>query len=104
MRDVFLLARAHGDKTFVVYGDERVSYEAFARSTLAIAEALQQAGVKKGDRVAIAMRNLPEWPAAFFACLLVGGIAIAFRYALWAIAATCIAGLMAGAGTRRPLR
>jgi long-chain acyl-CoA synthetase len=76
MRDVFRLARAHGDKTFVVYGDERVSYEDFARAALAIAEALQQAGVKKGDRVAIAMRNLPEWPAAFFACLLVGGIAV----------------------------
>jgi long-chain acyl-CoA synthetase len=75
MREVFLLARAHGNKTFVVYRDERVSYEDFARAALAIAEALQQAGVKKGDRVAIAMRNLPEWPAAFFGCLLVGGIA-----------------------------
>jgi long-chain acyl-CoA synthetase len=75
MREVFLLARAHGNKTFVVYRDERVSYEEFARAALAIAEALQQAGVKKGDRVAIAMRNLPEWPAAFFGCLLVGGIA-----------------------------
>jgi long-chain acyl-CoA synthetase len=75
MRHLFLLARAHGDKTFVVYRDERVSYEEFARAALAIAEALQQAGVKKGDRVAIAMRNLPEWPAAFFGCLLTGGIA-----------------------------
>jgi long-chain acyl-CoA synthetase len=75
MREVFLLARAHGNKTFVVYRDERVSYDEFARAALAIAEALQQAGVKKGDRVAIAMRNVPEWPAAFFGCLLVGGIA-----------------------------
>ena len=75
MRDVFVLARAHGDKTFIVYRDERVSYEDFARAALAIAAALQQAGVRKGDRVAIAMRNLPEWPAAFFGCLLVGGIA-----------------------------
>ena len=75
MREVFLLARAHGGKTFIVYRDERVSYEEFARAALAIAEALQQAGVKKGDRVAIAMRNLPEWPAAFFGCLLIGGIA-----------------------------
>jgi long-chain acyl-CoA synthetase len=75
MREVFLSARAHGGKTFIVYRDERVSYEEFARAALAIAEALQQAGVKKGDRVAIAMRNLPEWPAAFFGCLLVGGIA-----------------------------
>jgi long-chain acyl-CoA synthetase len=53
MREVFGLARAHGDKIFVVYGDERVSYEQFARAALAVAEALQRAGVKKGDRVAI---------------------------------------------------
>jgi long-chain acyl-CoA synthetase len=66
MRELFRQARAHGSKTFVVYRDERVSYEEFARAALAIAEALQRAGVKKGDRVAIAMRNLPEWPAAFF--------------------------------------
>jgi long-chain acyl-CoA synthetase len=76
MRDVFRLARSHGNKTFVVYGDERLSYDEFARAALAIAEALQRAGVKKGDRVAIAMRNLPEWPAAFFGCLLAGGIAV----------------------------
>ena len=76
MRELFLLARAHGNKTFVVYRDERVSYEEFARAALAIAEALQRAGVRKGDRVAIAMRNLPEWPAAFFGCLLTGGIAV----------------------------
>ena len=75
MREVFLLGRSHGSKTFVVYRDERASYEDFARAALVIAEALQQAGVKKGDRVAIAMRNLPEWPAAFFGCLLVGGVA-----------------------------
>ena len=76
MRDLFRLARSHGNKTFVVYRDERVSYDEFARAALAIAEALQRAGVKKGDRVAIAMRNLPEWPAAFFGCLLAGGIAV----------------------------
>ncbi len=33
-------------------------------------------GVGKGDRVAIGMRNLPEWPVAFFATILVGGIAV----------------------------
>jgi len=75
LRDLFLLSRKFGERTFIVYGDERVSYEEFARAALAIAEALQAAGLKKGDRVAIAMRNLPEWPAAFFGCLLAGGVA-----------------------------
>jgi len=75
MRDLFVLARGHGDRAFLVYRDERATYEAFARATLAVADALQKAGVEKGDRVAIAMRNLPEWPAAFFGCLLAGGVA-----------------------------
>jgi long-chain acyl-CoA synthetase len=37
MRDLFRLARSHGNKTFVVYRDERVSYDEFARAALAIA-------------------------------------------------------------------
>jgi long-chain acyl-CoA synthetase len=76
LREVFLAGRSHGDKTFLVYEDERASFEAFARATLAIATALEAEGVAKGDRVVIAMRNLPEWAAAFFAALLVGAIAV----------------------------
>ena len=34
LRDLFLQARTLGDKTFVVYEDERVSYDAFARAAL----------------------------------------------------------------------
>src|SRR5579872_1159957 len=75
LRDLFVLSRGFGERTLVVYGDERVSYEEFARAALAVSEALQAAGLQKGDRVAIAMRNLPEWPVAFFGCLLAGGIA-----------------------------
>jgi long-chain acyl-CoA synthetase len=75
LRDLFLSSRQFGPRTFVVYRDERVSYEHFARAALGIAGALQAAGLQKGDRVAIAMRNLPEWPAAFFGCVLAGGLA-----------------------------
>jgi len=75
MRELFVLGRAYGGRTFVVYRDERASYQGFARAALAVAEALQQAGIGKGDRVAIAMRNVPEWPVALFGCLLAGGVA-----------------------------
>ncbi len=75
LRDAFLLGRKHGEATFLVYNDERASFEAFARAAIAIAHALREAGVRKGDRVAIAMRNLPEWPAAFFGAILSGAIA-----------------------------
>ncbi|MGF3026329.1 class I adenylate-forming enzyme family protein [Methylobacterium aquaticum] len=75
LRDVFVAGRAHGGKTFLVYEDERASFEAFARATLALADDLIRGGVKPGDRVAIAMRNLPEWPVAFFAAILAGAVA-----------------------------
>src|SRR5262245_6991620 len=73
-REVFLVGRAYGEREFVVYEDDRCSFESFARATLALAAELQREGVKKGDRVAIIMRNLPEWVAAFYAGQLVGAI------------------------------
>ncbi len=75
LREAFAAGRLHKDKTFIVYRDERVTFEELARAALAIAEALQAQGLKKGDRVAIAMRNLPEWGAAFFGIVIAGGVA-----------------------------
>ncbi len=76
LRDVFVAAReAYGAKAFLVHEDERATVETFARAALAIAQALAADGVRKGDRVAIAMRNVPEWAAAFYGTMLVGGIA-----------------------------
>ena len=74
LRDVFLAGRTHGDKVFLVHDDERITFEAFARAVLALAAQLTADGVVKGDRVAIVMRNIPEWPVAFFAAQLCGAI------------------------------
>ena len=43
-------------------------------ATITLARRLQADGVQKGDRVAVIMRNLPEWPVAFFAGVLAGAI------------------------------
>ncbi|HEY4863632.1 MAG TPA: class I adenylate-forming enzyme family protein [Xanthobacteraceae bacterium] len=75
LREVFLQGRTHGDKTFLVYEEDRASFNAFSKAVLAIAEELVKQGVKKGDRIVLAMRNLPEWPVVFFGALLVGAIA-----------------------------
>jgi len=74
LRDVFLNGRAFGDREFMVYEEDRATYEAFARATVTLARRLQADGVRKGDRVAVIMRNLPEWPVAFFAGVLCGAI------------------------------
>ncbi len=74
LREVFLQGRTHGEKTFLVYEEDRASFDAFSKAALALAEELVKQGVKKGDRVVLAMRNLPEWPVVFFGVLLAGGI------------------------------
>jgi long-chain acyl-CoA synthetase len=74
LRDVFLNARGFPEREFLIYDDERVTYEAFARATITLARQLQADGVRKGDRIAVIMRNLPEWPVAFFAGILAGAI------------------------------
>ncbi len=74
LRSVVEAGRAHGEKIFLVHEDERVSYEAFFRAVSLMARQLQADGVVKGDRVAIVMRNLPEWPVAFYAAAAIGAI------------------------------
>ena len=73
--ELFQAACAFGERTFIVNGAERVSFDAFGRAAMAFARHLIEVGVQPGDRVAIAMRNLPEWPVAFYGAVLAGAVA-----------------------------
>ena len=75
-RDLFVHGRGFGERTFTVLGEERASYESSARAALAVAAALQEHGVRRGERVALVMRNLPEWPAVFFGAVLAGAVIV----------------------------
>jgi len=70
------LSRSHGARIASVFEDERVGYEGQFRAIAALAAELRRLGVAKGDRVAIAMANLPEWPVAFFAAAATGAIVV----------------------------
>jgi len=74
LRDVFVNGQRFKDREFLIYDDERATFDSFGRATLTLAHRLIADGVKKGDRVAVIMRNLPEWPVAFWAGQLVGAI------------------------------
>ncbi len=74
LREVLLFARIYGARDFLVYENDRVTYEAFHRAVMTMAHEFQKQGVKKGDRIAIIMRNLPEWPVAFYAAGIVGAV------------------------------
>src|SRR5262245_60523859 len=65
--------RKYADRTYLVYEDERLTYaEAHARIAVLAQRLRNDLGVLKGDRVAIALRNYPEWPLAFYASLSIG--------------------------------
>lgn len=76
-------ARNAGSRDFIMLSDERISHESHLELVNRLAAALvDELKVQKGDRVAIAMRNLPEWSVAFFAVTMVGAIAVPFN-AFW---------------------
>ncbi|WP_426166131.1 class I adenylate-forming enzyme family protein [Sandarakinorhabdus sp. DWP1-3-1] len=82
VRDVWLSTMQFADRPYLVYGDERLSYaEAHARVD-AVAAWLAAQGVVPGDRVAIAMRNYPEWMLIYWACVSCG-IAVVGMNAWW---------------------
>ena len=77
LRSVLELSSLHGDQDFLVYEDERISFAQHFRTVAALARTLvEDFGVQKGDRVAIAMRNLPEWVMAFWASIAAGAVVV----------------------------
>ncbi|MGD0192837.1 MAG: class I adenylate-forming enzyme family protein [Rhizomicrobium sp.] len=74
LREIVLQGRLYGARDFIVYENDRATFESFYRATVAVAEELKSRGVKKGTRVAIIMRNLPEWVAAFYGAAILGAI------------------------------
>ena len=77
LRALFDSARARGDEVFLVYEDERWSFADVMTRVDEIGHLLAtRYGVKPGDRVAIGMRNYPEWIASFAAITSMGAIAV----------------------------
>jgi long-chain acyl-CoA synthetase len=87
LRDVLSLSVAHGDADFLVYdGDakgavsgpfDRLTYGEHFRAAAAFAQHLVgEAGIRPGDRVAIAMRNFPEWSLAFWGATAAGAVVV----------------------------
>ncbi len=77
LRDVLELSSFHGDKILVVYEDERLTFTEHHRAACGFARLLtERYGITKGDRVAIAMRNFPEWMVAFWGAAVAGAIVV----------------------------
>ena len=77
LRQVPQMARGRGDETFIVYGDQRWSFERFVDETNAVSASLRDSfGVSGGDRVAILSANNPQWCMGFWATVNLGAICV----------------------------
>ncbi|WP_374572972.1 class I adenylate-forming enzyme family protein [Phenylobacterium sp.] len=76
VREFWLSTAAFGDRTYLVYQDDRITYAEAHAITASIANWLMAQGVQPGDRVAIAMRNYPEWLLIYWACVSIGVAAV----------------------------
>jgi long-chain acyl-CoA synthetase len=80
LRELFASARARGDATFLVYEDERWSFSEVMQHVDALAALLvDRYGVTRGDRVAIGMRNYPEWVISFAAITSIGAVSVSLN-------------------------
>ncbi|MBE1584975.1 class I adenylate-forming enzyme family protein [Nonomuraea angiospora] len=76
-RALLEMSRFHGEKVFLVYEDEHITFEDHFRRAATLANRLvEEYGVRKGDRVGVAMRNYPEWVVSFSAALATGAVAV----------------------------
>ena len=73
---VAYFAAQHGDATFLVEGDERLSFKQVYMAARQVAAGLIEGyGVQRGDRVGLAMRNANAWCVSYIGILLAGGCA-----------------------------
>ena len=63
-------------RTAIVYYGTKLSYAQLSSLTNRFAVGLQKLGVRKGDRVAIALPNIPQYPIAFFGALKAGAVVV----------------------------
>jgi long-chain acyl-CoA synthetase len=75
--ELYTLGLEFGDKTFLVYQQERFSFAESLDLALRMARVLKEKyEIQLGDRVAICARNSPEWCMAYMAITLIGAIAV----------------------------
>ena len=79
LRALYRSGLAHADKDFYVYEGERYTYQRMWDLAAQCANRLRERGFAAGDRVGIALRNYPEWIAAFMGITGSGCVAVAMN-------------------------
>ncbi len=76
LRDMFAATEGFGPADYLVFDRERLSYAEVHRQVRALAAWMAQNGVGQGHRVAVSMRNYPEWVIAYWATVSMGAVVV----------------------------
>ena len=76
LRQILEMSLRHANKEFLVYEEQRITFDEHYRIASTLAQRLLEAGVRKGDRVSIAARNLPQWVSAFWGGVITGAVVV----------------------------
>ena len=82
VRALWLSTAQFAERTYLVYQDERITYGEAHKRVARVAAWMLAQGVQPGDRIAIAMRNYPEWLLIYWAAVSVG-VAVVGMNAWW---------------------
>src|SRR5258708_34937214 len=63
-------------QTALIYYGTKISYAQLATLANRFATALQRLGIQKGDRVALALPNIPQYPIAFYGAMKAGAVVV----------------------------
>lgn len=70
----------HDKPAFMTFGDGRFydifTYADVGRGVRDFASVLQSLSIKRGDRIMILSENRPQWPIAYFGCVLAGVVTV----------------------------
>ena len=89
--------RAHPERAALVFGEQERTHAALHERAERLATVLAQAGVRRGDRVALLLHNGLEFPESLLACHVLGAVAVPVNFRL---AADEIAYILRDAGAR----
>jgi long-chain acyl-CoA synthetase len=79
LRDIIIATQDSSDRPYLMYQDDVITYGEALSQISTVATWLVDHGVQKGDRVAIGMRNYPEWAICYWAIVSIGAISVSLN-------------------------
>jgi acyl-CoA synthetase (AMP-forming)/AMP-acid ligase II len=80
LHDLLAESLQHGERTYIATLEEQITFAEHAAMVASLARALsEEHGVRRGDRVAIAAANTPEWILTFWATVSLGAVCVGFN-------------------------